>query len=481
MESTSRHDQSTSPIKAFADTTDAILRKQRICFSSGRTKPLAHRLELLEKLKEMVLANEEAIVSAIHKDLGKPKLEAVAHEIAPLIEEIRFTRKNLAKWMRPQKVATSLLLLPGRSRIHREPLGIVLIISPWNYPFLLAMMGLANALAAGNCVLVKPSELAPTVSALMKRLIGETFPPEIACVVEGGVSETTMLLRCKFDHIMFTGSTAVGRIVMQAAAQHLTPVTLELGGKSPAFVTASAVLDLAARRIAWGKFINSGQTCVAPDYVYVHESVAEEFLEKMKSVLREFFGPDAKASDSYSRIINERNFDRLTSLLERHQPYLGGQSDRSQRYIAPTLLTDASWSDPVMQEEIFGPILPVLRYSDLESTLYDVSQREKPLAAYLFTSERSDEKALLEKLSFGGGCINDTILHMATPHMPFGGVGSSGTGAYHGENGFLAFSHQKSVLYKSRFLDLALRYPPYTLIKSRWLRALFGIKSHDRP
>ena len=452
-----------------------VLQRQRAFFASGATLTREFRLAKLEALERAILTRQPEIAAALRADFRKPELESFLSETAFTIEEIRFARKNLRKWVRPERVRTPLVLLPARSQIHREPYGASLIIGPWNYPFQLALSPLVAAIAAGNTVVLKPSELTPATTAVLQAILAEAFSPEHVAVVEGGVAETTALLAERFDHIFFTGSTEVGKIVALAAAKHLTPVTLELGGKSPVVVCADADLELAARRIAWGKFLNAGQTCVAPDYLYVHESVADRLLGKIRERIRDFYGSDPRASASYARIINARNFARLEAMLAGANVFTGGRRTAEDLYIEPTLLTDTGWDHPSMREEIFGPILPVFRFSDLAEPIREIRAREKPLSAYIFTKDPESRGRFLSELSFGGGCVNDTLVHLTNPHLPFGGVGASGTGAYHGEAGFLAFSHRKSVILRTGWLDFAFRYPPYDGAKLAWLRRFFRI------
>ncbi len=452
-----------------------LLLAQKKYFASQATKSCDFRLTQLQKLEAAIVRYHEEILAVLHADLKKPPMEAFTSEIAFALEELKLTQKKLASWMKPQSVKTPIHLQPGSSEIHREPLGVVLILCPWNYPFMLVIGPLIGAIAAGNCAIVKPSELAPATAKLISKLIGEIFNAEYVAVVEGGVEETTELLKLKFDHIFFTGSTPVGRVVMKAAAETLTPVTLELGGKSPTIVTEHADLDLAAKRIAWGKFLNAGQTCVAPDYLYVHESVMTPFTEKLKAQLSAFYTDDAKTSDSYARIINEKNFDRLTKLLDTAKVSAGGTSDRNTLYIAPTLVENVSWQDSIMQSEIFGPLLPILPYKNLGDAFVEIQKQPKPLAAYLFSQNDEEVERFLSELSFGGGCINDILMHLANPHLPFGGVGASGTGSYHGERSFLTFSHEKSIVRKSKWLDFAFRYPPYQAKHMKWIKRAFGL------
>ncbi len=464
----------TTP-RATGTSYGALLQTQRAYFNGGATRPLAFRLEQLDRLEKALLEHQEALFDALKVSLGKSRTEAFTTELAVLLEEIHYCRKHLRNWMRPRRVRTPLFLWPAKSRILSEPVGLTLIIGPWNYPVQLIIGPLIAAIAAGCCAVLKPSELTPAVSEVLERIIIKTFPKQYVSLVTGGVEETSQLLEERFDHIFFTGSTRVGRIVYQAAAKHLTPVTLELGGKSPAIVCADADIALAARRIAWGKFLNAGQTCVAPDYVYVHQSVREPLLRALQQTVEGFFGADARTSGSYGRIVNESHFDRLQMLVGKDRIVFGGQADRGARYLAPTVLRDVDWNHPAMQDEIFGPVLPVLEFTDLDIVLNQLTLREKPLAAYFFSTDRHNQDRFLKRYSFGGGCINDTVLHLSSAHLPFGGTGTSGLGAYHGESGFRTFSHRKSILKKSHFFDTALRYPPYSDAKLSRIRRLFKL------
>lgn len=448
---------------------------QKNFFRSGATRPLKFRLAALERLEHLLVENKEQICGALYADLRKPKQEALISEVAVLLEEIHLTKKNLRHWMKPEWRWTPLTLLPGRSRIYFEPLGVVLIIGPWNYPLQLALAPLIGAIAAGNCAVIKPSELTPKTSSLIATLVRKYFAAEFVSVVEGGVAETTALLTEKFDHIFFTGSTPVGKIIMQAAAKNLVPVTLELGGKSPVVVTEDADLALAARRIVWGKFYNAGQTCVAPDYLCVHQSVARDLLLKIKEEIGVQFGLDPKLSDSFSRLVNERNCQRIAGMMDSKKIVHGGRVDISARYIDPTVMENVTWSDAIMQEEIFGPVLPILTYENFDSLIETLNAHPKPLSAYLFSSSKNTQMKFVEKVSFGGGCINDVIVHLSNPHLPFGGVGESGMGNYHGHKSFLTFSHSKSVMFRTNRFDFSARYAPYSDEKLKFLRRIFGI------
>ena len=445
----------------------------RAHFETGATKPLSWRLSQLDALEHLLMEREQDILDALHADLGKPATEAFGSEIGLPLSEIRLTRKKLASWMKPERVRTSLLAMPGRSYIYKEPLGVTLIIAPWNYPFQLVVLPLIGAIAAGNCAVVKPSEISPNVSALIAKWLPKYLDGRAVQVVEGGVPETTALLREKWDHILYTGNGTVGRIVMEAASKHLTPVTLELGGKSPCIIDESADLDMAAKRIVYGKFFNAGQTCVAPDYVLVHDHVHDALVNRMVSTIREFYGDDPKQSPDFARIVNERHHARLTRLLDNTDVVTGGETDVSDRYIAPTILKNVKEDDAVMQEEIFGPILPVISVSSVESAIGFVNRHEKPLALYVFAGDEAAQDRVLSGTSAGGTVLNHVWLHLSVPELPFGGVGESGMGAYHGRQSFETFSHRRSVLKKPTLPDPPILFPPYSARKLRWLKKLF--------
>jgi aldehyde dehydrogenase (NAD+) len=437
------------------------LASQRHFFNSGRTKNPDFRLESLNRLKTAIIKNETAIFEALKNDLYKPAYEGYLTEIGLVLEEIRFVSRHLKSWLKPRKVRTPYVLWFGSSAIYSEPYGISLIISPWNYPFQLAISPLVGSLAAGNCTVIKPSEYAPHTSTIISEIIKGHFDSHYVAVVEGDTQISKDLLDEHFDYIFFTGSMAVGKIVMSAAAKFLTPVTLELGGKSPCIVDQDVNIDMAARRITSGKFINSGQTCLAPDYLLVHRSNKQKLLDKIKAYLRKFYGKDPRKSPDYVRIINKRHFDRLAALLDKGDIVVGGQTDAEDLYIAPTLLQNVSWNDPVMQDEIFGPILPVLEFEDSSEVIAAINSRPGPLALYFFSNQRKRYQRIVEEVSFGGGCINDTLSHFVNPHLPFGGTGSSGMGSYHGKASFDTFTHQKSIFKRWFSFDLPLRFPPY--------------------
>jgi aldehyde dehydrogenase (NAD+) len=450
----------------------AVVAGLRKTFDAGTTRPIAWRREQLERFRTMMIDREAELAAALQKDLGKPPMEAYVAEIHFVQAEIEHALKNLRRWTRNESVSTPLALQPAKSMIVREPLGVVLIIGPWNYPVQLVLGALVPAIAAGNCAVLKPSELAPASSAAMARLVPQYLDTSVVQVVEGGVAETQALLAQKFDHILFTGGGTVGKIVMEAAAKHLTPVTLELGGKSPCIVDRDADLDVAARRIAWGKFFNTGQTCIAPDYLLVQKDVEAPLLEKIKAAIARFYGDEPKKSPDYGRIINARHHARLVGLLGDGEVVTGGQHDVSERYIAPTVLKDVKPESKVMADEIFGPILPVIAVKDVDEAIAFVNARPKPLALYVFAKERAVQDAVLARTSSGGACVNDVIVHPAVPDLPFGGVGPSGMGAYHGRAGFETFTHRKAVVRKSTAIDPALRYPPYDANKEKWVRRL---------
>jgi aldehyde dehydrogenase (NAD+) len=413
---------------------------------------------------------ESAITEALYADLGKPMFEAWLTEISATRMEIEYAQKRLKRWLRPQRVSTATPNQPGRSFCIAEPLGVVLIIAPWNYPLHLALAPLVSALAAGNCAIIKPSELAPHCATLLTTSLSDYLDKEAVQVVEGGPETVEKLLTEGFDHIFFTGSQDTARRVMTAAAQQLTPVTLELGGKNPCIVDRSANIETAARRIAWGKFLNAGQTCVAPDYLLVDAALETPLIGALKTALQKFYGVDPQASCDFQRVANRRQFDRLSGLLKGGVVAYGGITNPEQLYISPTLLRQVELDDPVMDEEIFGPILPVISVADLNMALDFVKHRPKPLAVYLFSQDKAAHQQVITSTSSGGVCINDVVMQLVGPQLPFGGVGASGIGAYHGHAGFETFSHRKSVLVKTTRLELPLRYPPYERFYQRWLR-----------
>lgn len=447
-----------------------ILADQRIFFNTQKTKSLKFRKMYLEKLKEVIIKNENELYEAIYKDFGKSKFDTFATEISFVLKDIDYYLKNMNSLARAKKVKTNLANQLGSSKIVMEPLGCTLVIGAWNYPYQLSLSPMIASMAAGNTCILKPSEVAENTMKAMAKIINENFPKEYLFVAEGGVEEITEILKLKFDKIFFTGSTKVGQIVYEAAAKHLTPVTLELGGKSPAIVTQSADFEVAAKRIVWGKFLNAGQTCVAPDYILVDEKVKDSFLDALKSYIQKFnYQPD---SEHYTQIINEKNFNRLINLIDKDKIYLGGNYDAQKRYIEPTILHEVNWDDAVMQEEIFGPILPVITFRNFNEALLKIAEKDKPLAAYLFTDNSEEKEHFLLKITFGGGCINDVVMHLSNDYLPFGGVGNSGIGNYHGKYGFRAFSHQKAILERVTWGEPDLKYPPYSDKKSYWIKKL---------
>jgi aldehyde dehydrogenase (NAD+) len=452
----------------------ALLRRQQDYFQTGATRSLAFRRQQLEKLAAALESRSEAFLAALQADLRKPRLEAYASEIGFVLTEIQHTLKHLDRWMRPQRVGISLLQFPGGAFRQPEPRGLALIIGPWNYPVQLLLAPLVGAIAAGCCAVLKPSELTPNTSAQLAELIRQTFPEEYVCLVEGAVETSQALLAEPFDHIFFTGGTAIGRIVMTAAAQHLSSVTLELGGKSPCIIAPDADLDVTARRIVWGKFLNAGQTCIAPDYLLAHESIKEPLIERMIGCLSDFYGSDPQQSPDLARIVSDRHFERLTRFLQDGRIRWGGQQDAGQRYIAPTLIDEVDWTSAIMQDEIFGPLLPILSYRDLEGAIAQIVAQPKPLALYLFSRDGETQRRILSETSSGGVCLNDTLMQVGVPELPFGGVGPSGLGAYHGKASFEAFSHYKSVLKRPFWGDVALRYPPYDGNKLSLFRRILG-------
>ncbi|MFG6114429.1 aldehyde dehydrogenase [Halobacillus sp. MO56] len=435
------------------------LADQKGFFRQGHTKPYEFRLDQLKKLKKMLKEWEPAILEAVYTDLNKSEYEAFATEVGFLYSELDDHIKNLEEWMEPIYVKTPLTHKGSKNYIIKEPYGNVLVIAPWNYPINLAIAPIIGAIAAGNTVILKPSELTPNVSALLEEMIAETFEPGLLTVIEGGKETSQELLDQRFDYIFFTGSIPVGKIVMEKASKHLTPVTLELGGKSPAIVHKDAKLDLAAKRIVWGKFTNAGQTCIAPDYLFVHEDVKDKLFVKIKKHIQSMYGKDPFENTEFTSIVSRSHFDRLTGFLDNGEVVTGGRSDRERLMIEPTVMDDISWDDPVMGEEIFGPILPVLTYENLSDAVEILQDHEKPLALYYFGKKEKDQKYVTETLSFGGGCINDTLYHIANPYLPFGGVGSSGMGAYHGKASFNTFTHQKSITRQTTKFDYSFRYP----------------------
>ncbi len=440
---------------------EQILQSQKEYFFTGETKSESFRLNQLEKLKAAIQRYESEIMDALKADLNKSEFESYSTEIGMLYKEIGFTMKRLKNWMKPEKVKTPLTHFGTKSYIHPEPYGVTLIIAPWNYPFSLQISPLIGAIAAGNCAVIKPSELTPAVSNIISKVISDIYEEKYVAVVEGGVEVSQTLLDQDFDKIFFTGSVNVGKIVMEAASKRLIPVTLELGGKSPAIVDETADLKLAAKRIVWGKFTNSGQTCIAPDYLYVQHSVKSDLIRYMLEYIRELYGDNPLKNEEMTHIVNANHFQRLIRYLENGKIITGGKVDAEALAIEPTLIEEITWEDPVMQDEIFGPILPILEFDQIREVVENVRLHPKPLALYLFTEKDEHQNYIVDSLSFGGGCINDTLIHVASPYLPFGGVGQSGTGSYHGKASFDAFSHEKSIIKQTNRFDIVFRYPSY--------------------
>ncbi|MDF5735454.1 MULTISPECIES: aldehyde dehydrogenase [unclassified Nostoc] len=437
-----------------------IIQNQREFFQTGKTKDVNFRIEQLKTLKQAIIEHEQSIVEALQGDLHKPELETYLTEIG-VIKDIDYAIKHLKIWSKPKKAAVSFDFFSYSARIYPEPLGVVLIIGPWNYPFQLIISPLIGAIAAGNCAIIKPSEIASHTSGIIAKIVAKHFDPAYIAVVEGGVEASEKLLAEKFDHIFFTGGTAVGKIIMAAAAKYLTPVTLELGGKSPCIVDNDINLEHTVRRITWGKFINAGQTCIAPDYLLVDKKIKKDLIDGLEKCLKEFYGDNPANSPDYARIISQKHFDRLVNFLKDGKVLIGGKTQPSERYIAPTVIDNVSLEDSVMQEEIFGPILPIIEYTDIAEAIALINSKPKPLALYLFSQNKNLQKRVLQETSSGGVCINDTVMQVGVSSLPFGGVGDSGIGNYHGKASFDTFSHDKSVLKNSFWLDLKWRYAPY--------------------
>ena len=444
-----------------------IVEAQRQFFATGATLDVEYRIKALKKLRQALLDNEQAIADALRSDLGKSMEESYMCETGIVISDISYLLKHIRSFAREKTVPTPLAQFASRSYKKPMPYGVTLIMSPWNYPLLLTLGPLADALAAGNTAVIKPSAHSPATSALMAKLIAEIFPPEYVTVVNGGREDSNILLEQKFNYIFFTGSKGVGKMILEKASAYLTPVTLELGGKSPCIVDKSANLKLAARRIVFGKFLNCGQTCVAPDYLLCHASVRDELLECLKAEILRQYGNDYRNNPSYGKIISSRHFDRITKLIDSDKVVCGGSSDAASCKIEPTILDHVTWDDAVMQEEIFGPVLPVLTFESIDQVIETVNAHDKPLALYIYAEDKAVIKQVTSRCAFGGGCVNDCIIHLATSYMGFGGVGESGMGAYHGKTGFDTFTHYKSIVDKKTWLDLPMRYQPYSKISDK--------------
>lgn len=443
-----------------------ILENQRRYFTSGATKPYAARIETLKKLRALILQHETQIAEALWKDFRKPGFEVMATETRFVLKELNHSIRNLRRWMKKKHVPTPIIHFPAYSFIFPQPYGQVLVLSPWNFPFQLAFLPIVGALAAGNCVVLKASAQVPNTSAVMKKILDE-FLPELIVQIEGGHSVSDFLLDQKFDYIFFTGSPKVGRYVMQKAAVHLTPVSLELGGKNPCVVAADAKLDFAAKRIAWGKLINSGQTCVSPDYILVDRKVKDQFLMLLTKEIRHFYGENPEVSNDFARVISAESVNRLSSYLTSGEIVLGGKFDSSSCYMEPTILKNVQPDDPVMKDEIFGPVFPVIDFEQFEDVYAIIEKNAKPLGAYIFSTSRKRIRDFLLRTQSGTSSVNETVMQIASPYLPYGGIGPSGIGRYHGQKSFETFSNMRSVLVKSNRLDIWLRYPPYSKLKTR--------------
>ena len=446
---------------------DRIVAAQRSFFATGATLDVNFRIAALKKLRQALLDNEEKIAAAIRSDLGKSAAESYMCETGLVVSEISYLLRHVRRWAKEKTVATPLAQFASRSYQKPMPYGVTLIMSPWNYPLLLTLDPLADAIAAGNTAVIKPSAYSPATSALLEELISQVFPAEYVAVITGGREENAYLLEQKFDYIFFTGSKNVGKLVLEKASRHLTPVTLELGGKSPCIVDASAKLELAARRIVFGKFLNCGQTCVAPDYVLCHASVKEKFVECLKKEIQRQYRDDYLGNDLYGKIISPKHFARVTGLIDAEKVAIGGHFDAASQKIAPTVLDNVTWEDKVMGEEIFGPVLPILTFETIDEVIETVNSHDKPLALYIYAENKSVIRKVTSRCAFGGGCVNDCVIHLATSNMGFGGVGESGMGSYHGKIGFDTFTHYKSIVDKKTWMDLPMRYQPYNKLGDR--------------
>lgn len=453
-------------ISTIAGTVDRL----RATYNSRITRPLEWRRQQLQAMINMLEENEADFLEALKLDLGKPTAEGFITDLAFVTGEIKLMLKNLNKWNATEKVPTPLVAMPAKSVLIPEPLGVVCVIAPWNYPVQLLLVPAAGAIAAGNTVVMKPSEVSPNVSAVLTRFVTQYMDQSAVAIIEGGVPETTALLAQKFDHIFYTGNGKIGRVVMAAAAVNLTPVTLELGGKSPVIVDKSANIEVAARRVAWGKWLNAGQTCVAPDYVLVDESVQDKFVDALRSSIKDFYGANPHTSDSYGRIVSPRHFDRLVSLMNGGTVIVGGESAAQDRYIAPTVIGDVKLDSALMQEEIFGPLLPIISVKGTDEAIAFITSRDHPLALYVFAENSSVVDTVLDRTTAGGVTVNGTLLHLTSPHLPFGGIGESGMGGYHGKSGVRIFQHMKPVLKRGTRIDPKITYPPYTARKLKLFR-----------
>ncbi|WP_435625664.1 aldehyde dehydrogenase [Flagellimonas sp.] len=447
----------------------ALVQNQKNFFSSQQTKEVGYRKKYLKNLYKALVANEDAICQAIYEDFKKPKFESLVTETQIVLSELKYIINHLEEWARPERISGPLANFPSSNWLYHEPYGTVLIISPWNYPFMLSISPLIGALAAGNTVVLKPSELSPNTSKALFELIEEVFPKEYVTVVEGGVETSQELLAERWDYIFFTGSSHIGKIIYKSAAEHLTPVTLELGGKNPCIIDETAAINLAATRITWGKFMNAGQTCVAPDYILIHRSVKVKFVEALKAQIRKFYGDSIEESQDFARITTTKHYNGLKEMLSGQTILFGGSHDDQTQYIEPTLVDEPSLDSQLMQGEIFGPILPILSYEKEEEIGKIILNYEKPLSLYVFSKRKKFQSRIINTYGFGGGGINDVVMHIANKNLPFGGVGESGIGGYHGKHSFQLFSHKKAIVKKPNWGDLPVRYPPYKL-PERWVK-----------
>lgn len=449
-----------------------ILQSQKCFYNTNATKDIYFRINQLKYLKFTLIKNEDKLYEALAKDLGKSKFETILTELLSTYTEIDTAIKKLKKWSKRKKVRTNIANFPATSYIITEPLGCCLIISAWNYPYQLSLIPAISAIAAGNTVILKPSEVSANASTLMAEIINNEFEQNFFYVAEGGVEETTELLSLHFDKIFYTGNSIVAKIVAKAAANNLTPVTLELGGKSPAFIDDSCDLKISVQRLVWAKFLNAGQTCVAPDYVLLDKKIEIDFLKELKHNINKYYKTHCSDASNYTRIINEKHFDRIIDLIDKDKIFIGGNIDKENLFISPTIIRNINWEDKIMQEEIFGPLLPIITYDKIEDVIKEVKKKDKPLALYIFSKNKRTINKILEEISFGGGCVNDALMHLSNINLPFGGVGNSGMGSYHGEYGFKNFSHQKAILHKSFLFELSMKYFPYTNKKLSCIKKL---------
>lgn len=450
-----------------------LLTKQNVFFNSRATLPVNYRIDKLKQLKKAIQKNEKEILDALYADLGKSEFEAFSGEVGLSVREISFHIRNLKRWSKPKRVSTPLFLFPSKSYICKQPYGKVLIMVPFNYPLMLAIIPLVGAISAGNVAIIKPSELTAKTTVVINKIISETFEPEHVAVMQGGVEVGRELLAQRWDMIFFTGSLPVGKMVMEAAAKNLTPVVLELGGKNPVVVDKDAHLETAAKRIIWGKMFNAGQSCVAPDYLLVHEEIREEFIKLLKKAIVQMYTENPKESKDFARIINEKAIDRLIKITENETIYTGGESDRKENYFAPTIITDVNPDSPLMQEEIFGPVLPVISFNELDDAIHHINSAEKPLVAYFFSENKKKQRKFLDSTSSGDACINEVVVHFTNFSLPFGGIGYSGMGKYQGKYSFEAFSHRRSVMKTTTRFDIPFRYPPIKKYVLKAIRQVF--------